>query len=93
MISGGAGQSDLIRQLLADGTGLPVLASEAAEPVLLGAAILGAVAAGAHSDMPAAMAAMSRPGRQYRPDPRAAALHAARFATFRALQSALRGAV
>ena len=90
VISGGAGQSDLVRQLLADGTGLPVLASEAAEPVLLGAAILGAVAAGAHPDMPAAMAAMSRPGAEYRPDPQTAALHAARFATFRALQSVLR---
>ena len=91
VISGGAGQSDLIRQLLADGAGLPVLASEAAEPVLLGAAILGAVAAGAHPDMPAAMAAMSRPGAEYRPDPQAIAVHEARFATFRALQSALRG--
>lgn len=91
VISGGAGQSDLIRQLLADGAGLPVLSSEAAEPVLLGAAILGAVAAGQHPDMPAAMAAMSRPGAEYRPDPQTAPAHEARFATFRALQSALRG--
>ena len=91
VISGGAGQSDLIRQVLADGTGLPVLSSEADEPVLLGAAILGAVASGGHPDMPAAMAAMSRAGAEYHPDPRAGALHDARHATFRALQAALRG--
>ncbi len=92
VISGGAGQSDLIRQLLADGTGLPVLSSAAEEPVLLGAAILGAVAAGQHADMPAAMAAMSRAGAEYHPDPASKKLHDARYATFRALQSTLRGA-
>ena len=93
VISGGAGQSDLIRQLLADGAGLPVLSSMAEEPVLLGSAILGAVAAGAYADMPAAMAAMSHAGAEYRPDAAAKAVHDARFATFRALQSALRESV
>ena len=37
----------------------PILATRAAEPVLLGSAMLAAVAAGAHSDIPAAMRAMS----------------------------------
>lgn len=90
VISGGAGQLDLVRQLLADGTGKPVLGSEAAEPVLLGSAILGAVAAGRFADMRDAMAAMSRPAAEYRPDAAATRTHDARFATFRALQSALR---
>ena len=61
MISGGAGQLDLVRQLLADATGKPVVATESDEPVLLGSAILGAVASGAFADVPSAMAAMSAP--------------------------------
>ena len=44
VISGGAGRSDLVRQLLADATGKAVLATRAEEPVMLGAAMLGAVA-------------------------------------------------
>ena len=91
VISGGAGQLDLVRQLLADGTAKPVLASEAAEPVLLGSAILGAVAAGQYADMPQAMAAMSRPAAEYQPgDGAMIALHEARYRTFTALQSAMR---
>lgn len=91
VISGGAGQLDLVRQLLADGTGKPVLASEAAEPVLLGSAILGAVASGNFADMPQAMAVMSRPGAEYQPDHAASRVHDMRFATFCALQAVLRG--
>ena len=37
-------KTDLVRQLLADATGLPVVTTEAEEPVLLGSAMLGAVA-------------------------------------------------
>lgn len=91
VISGGAGQLDLVRHLLADGTGKPVLASEAAEPVLLGSAILGAVASDKFADMPQAMAVMSRPGAEYQPDPAAGRVHDMRFATFCALQAVLRG--
>ena len=90
VISGGAGQLDLMRQHLADGTGKPVLASEAAEPVLLGAAILGAVASDKFADMPHAMAVMSRPGAEYQPGHAAGRVHGMRFATFCALQSVLR---
>ncbi|MDP5306373.1 FGGY-family carbohydrate kinase [Paracoccus spongiarum] len=92
VISGGAGQSDLVRQLLADGTRKPVLSSEAAEPVLLGSAILGAVASGRFTDMVQAMSAMSRPARDYLPEPSASLVHDARFATFRRLQSVMREA-
>ncbi|UXU75923.1 MULTISPECIES: FGGY-family carbohydrate kinase [unclassified Paracoccus (in: a-proteobacteria)] len=90
VISGGAGQMDLVRQLLADGTGKPVLASSADEPVLLGAAILGAVAAGHFADMGAAMAGMSHPGATYAPDAAAGRIHDHRFGIFAALQAALR---
>ena len=85
-ISGGAGRHPLIRQLLADSAGLPVVATRAAEPVLLGSAILGAVAAGAFPDIPAAMEAMSVRDAVYAPDPSVAGLHERRFDAFRRLQ-------
>jgi len=44
VISGGAGRSPLVRQIMADTTGLTVAVPETQEPVLLGAAMLGAVA-------------------------------------------------
>ncbi|MEO1911998.1 MAG: FGGY-family carbohydrate kinase [Paracoccus sp. (in: a-proteobacteria)] len=59
-ISGGAGRHPLIRQLLADATGLPVDVTACPEPVLLGSAILGGVAGGAHPDIHTAMSAMTR---------------------------------
>jgi D-ribulokinase len=59
VVSGGAGRSPLVRQIIADATGKRVGAPETSEPVLLGAAMLGAVAAG-RRDMGSAMSAMSR---------------------------------
>jgi D-ribulokinase len=88
VISGGAGQSPLVRQLLADATGIAVAASTSQEPVLLGSAILGAVAAGHHKDMGAAMAAMSELGDLYRPDGATGDWHSARFVAFDVLQKA-----
>ncbi|QJP70033.1 FGGY-family carbohydrate kinase [Burkholderia glumae] len=91
VISGGAGRHDLVRQLLADATGLPVLATEAEEPVLLGAAMLGSVAGGLHGEVRAAMRAMSRIGRRYAPAGGAiAALHTARYRAFERLQQVAR---
>lgn len=60
--SGGASHSRLVRQLLADATGLPVTLPQTPEPVLLGAAMLGAVASGTYASLRAAMDAMSRDG-------------------------------
>ena len=57
--SGGAARSALVRQIIADATGRRVASVETTEPVLLGAAMLGAVAAGRYS-MPGVMAAMSQ---------------------------------
>lgn len=91
MISGGAGQHDLVRQVLADATGLPVIATQADEPVLLGSAILGAVAGALHADIPAAMAAMSAARQRF--DPAGGDiqnLHALRHAAFGHLQAAAR---
>ena len=91
VISGGAGRLDLVRQLLADATGKPVLATQAEEPVLLGAAILGGVASGLFDDVPSAMARMSQISKTYEPGQGAiAALHEARFRAFKQLQSLAR---
>ena len=91
VISGGAGQHPLVRQLLADATGLPVVATAAEEPVLLGSAILGAVAGGVHGDVGTAMAAMSRAGTTCEPATGAVAdLHGARFRAFERLQGVAR---
>jgi D-ribulokinase len=91
VISGGAGRLDLVRQLLADATGKPVLATRADEPVLLGAAMLAAVAAGRFANVPSAMAAMSHIGNRYLPaDGRIAAEHSARYRSFTRLQSLTR---
>jgi D-ribulokinase len=59
VIGGGAGRSALVRQIMADTTGLAVAVPDTAEPVLLGAAMLGAVAANAYSSIGEAMSAMS----------------------------------
>jgi D-ribulokinase len=91
MISGGAGRLDLVRQLLADATGKPVLAIDAEEPVLLGAAMLAGVAAGAFADVGTAMAGMSRVGQAFTPNGGAlAVLHQARFSAFEQLQGLAR---
>jgi D-ribulokinase len=58
-ISGGAGESTTIKQLLADASGFPVLSTCSPEPVLLGAAMLGAVASKSVDSLASAMGAMS----------------------------------
>lgn len=87
VISGGAGQSPLVRQVLADATGLTVAASTSPEPVLLGSAILAAVAAGHHADVRSAMSAMSELGDVRQPDAAVAKWHERRFADFQKLQA------
>ena len=90
-ISGGAGRHRLIRQLLADATGLPVDAAECDEPVLLGAAMLGAVAASACPDLRSAMGAMSRVAQTFEPARgKLRALHDARYHAFVTLQDTAR---
>lgn len=59
VMSGGASRSVLVRQIMADTTGLAVALPETSEPVLLGAAMLGAVAGKAYASIPDAMQAMS----------------------------------
>ncbi|MFJ1290562.1 FGGY-family carbohydrate kinase [Paracoccus yeei] len=89
-VSGGAGAHPLTRQLLADATGLPVEVTQSPEPVLLGSAMLGAVAAGLFPDLGRAMPAMSRIATRCTPDPATRALHDARHAAFLTLQRTAR---
>ena len=63
VMGGGAGRSPLVRQIMADTTGLTVALPQTQEPVLLGAAMLGAVAAGAYASIGETMASMSALGR------------------------------
>jgi D-ribulokinase len=69
VIGGGAGRSSLVRQIMADTTGLTVAVPETQEPVLLGAAMLGAVAGSSYGSIGEAMASMSAIGCLSEPTP------------------------
>jgi D-ribulokinase len=62
VISGGAARSALVRQIMTDTTGLAVALPETRQPVLLGAAMLGAVAGKAYVSIGEAMTSMSAIG-------------------------------
>ena len=67
VMGGGASRSPLVRQIMADTTGLTVALPQTQEPVLLGAAMLGAVAGGAFGSLGETMASMSALGRLSKP--------------------------
>jgi D-ribulokinase len=91
VISGGAGESGFIKQLLADAGGLPVLSTTCPEPVLLGAAMLGAVASGYKPSLQACMETMSHVGARFEPVAgRFADIHAERLKAYDAFQDAER---
>ena len=76
VMAGGASRSPLVRQIIADTTGLTVALPRTQEPVLLGAAMLGAVASGDFRSIGETMAAMSALGDLSAPtDPELAAFH------------------
>ena len=56
-----------MRQLLADTTGVSVAAPVSNEPVLLGSAMLGAVAGNCFPDLGIAMSSMSKMGKVFEP--------------------------
>ncbi|THD46649.1 MAG: hypothetical protein E7774_05915, partial [Bradyrhizobium sp.] len=88
--SGGAAGSDLVRQIISDVTGKPIATPETSEPVLLGAAMLGATAAGRCS-ITQAMGTMSRLNIANRPaGGEIAALHARKRLAFETLRHAER---
>ncbi|WP_018897646.1 FGGY-family carbohydrate kinase [Rhizobium sp. 2MFCol3.1] len=93
VVSGGAGRSSLVRQILADATGLEVGIPMCREPVLLGAAILGAAASDKFDDVSSAMQAMTKMGEIKKPrQGRLRQLHDARYNVFLSLQEAERKA-
>lgn len=81
--TGGGTKNPVFLREHADATGCRIVLAEEAEAVLLGAAALGAVAGGAHADIRAAMAAMTRAGRTIEPDRAAAGYHARKYQVFR----------
>lgn len=89
-VSGGAGVHPLTRQLLADATNRVVEVTACPEPVLLGSAMLGAVAAGLYPDLVTAMPALSRVATRCEPNEGTRTLHETRYASFLALQSTAR---
>lgn len=87
VVSGGAAASPSIQQWLADSCATKVVATRCPEPVLLGAAMLGAVASHAYQSLTDAMTNMSSVERELDPvGPPLARFHDARFAAFEALQ-------
>lgn len=70
-VAGGAAQSPAICQITADVLGRELWAGETFEAAGLGAAVLAAAGTGLHASPADAVRAMVRPGRAFRPEPRA----------------------
>ncbi|EIV2086797.1 FGGY-family carbohydrate kinase [Klebsiella aerogenes] len=88
VISGGAGQHPLVRQLLADACSVTVISTASSEPVLLGSAILGAVAGNVAASLPDAMKRFTRVDKTYRSETAFSSLHQRRYEAYKALQQA-----
>jgi D-ribulokinase len=87
--SGGAAQSSLVCQMLADTTRTPVSLSKTTEPVLLGSAMLAAVASHQYETLSGAMQEMSGASLVFEPgDDHNRTIHQRRFRAFEVLQSA-----
>lgn len=87
IMGGGASRSPLVRQIMADTTGLTVALPQTKEPVLLGAAMLGAVAGGACASIGETMAKMSALGGKSTPTaPEMAAFHARKRNVYKLLR-------
>ena len=87
LASGGGTKNRVFLQAHADATGCRVVLAAEPEAVLLGAAVLGAVAGGAYPDVRTAMGAMTRSGRVIEPDPTTAGYHAAKYAVFQRMHA------
>lgn len=68
-VTGGHTKNPLLMELYADATGCTVVEPSAKDAVLLGTAMAAATAAGLHSDLAAASAAMQQSGVARQPDP------------------------
>ncbi|WP_426577343.1 FGGY-family carbohydrate kinase [Xenorhabdus stockiae] len=90
VVSGGAGQHPLVRQLIADTCDVTVIATQACEPVLLGSAILGAVAGDVCKSVGEAMSRFSNIDCTYEPSESYRDHHNIRFTSFQCLQQCAR---
>lgn len=79
---GGGTKNPVFLQAHADATGCRVVLPREPEAVLLGSAILGAVAGGRFADIPAAMAAMTAADRVIEPDPDVRSFYESKFDVF-----------
>ncbi len=82
---GGGTKNSVFLQQHADITGCRLILPKEPEAVLLGAAMLGAVAAGQHPSISSAMAAMSCPGQVMEPELTTQAWHQAKYRIFHKL--------
>jgi FGGY-family pentulose kinase len=80
---GGHLKNDVFIQEHADVTGCEMIIPKEPEAVLLGTAILAAVAAGEYKDVVSAMRTMSRVGKVYHPNPSNVDFHAEKYAVYK----------
>ena len=80
---GGHLKNELFIQEHADVTGFEMIIPKEPEAVLLGAAILGAVASGEYRDVVSAMRTMTRVDKIYRPKASTADFHAEKYAVYK----------
>jgi FGGY-family pentulose kinase len=85
--SGGGTKNPIFLREHADATGCRIVLAREGEAVLLGAAILGAVAAGAHGSVRDAMSAMTTAGRIIAPDAATRPYHDAKYRVFQRLHA------
>ncbi|MBS1102870.1 FGGY-family carbohydrate kinase [Gluconobacter sp. Dm-62] len=78
LATGGSTKNPVFLREHANATGCRILLPAEPDSVLLGAAVLGAVASGTYTDLRQAMARMSHAGDEILPTPRVAAYHAAK---------------
>jgi xylulokinase len=87
-VCGGPARSAFWNGVKADVTGFPVAVPAVLETAVLGAAILGSVGIGAHRDLPAAIAAMTRIDARIDPNPALAPVYDRLYEAYRALYPA-----
>jgi L-xylulokinase len=90
-MSGGGARSPYWPQIFADGLGVPVAVARARETGALGAAIGAGVATGLFANFEAGIAAMTRPGDTFTPDPGMKRHYDRRYGLFNDLSQSLQG--
>ena len=83
VVCGGSATNEWWLQSHADALGIPVAVPTQADTVLLGAAMLGAIAAGVHDSVDRAMDEMTSLGRVVQPNASVAAYHDAKYRVYR----------